>query len=103
MTGFQVLLQRGLLSKGTIVGIQHPTRQRVYNRFLVERIDQQREHLVFSSVCLTTHAAVSITSQQVSEIDGMSLERFFQQVDLHTDGTPINNGKKRGRRPKVRS
>jgi hypothetical protein len=102
MTGFQILLQRGLLSKGTIVGIQHPTRNRVYNRFLVDSINLEQDELVFSSVCLTTHAAVSIKSHQISEIDGMTVDRFFQQVDLHTDGTPINNGKKRGRKAKVR-
>ena len=92
------LVNRGLIQRGTVVGINNPASSKIYLRFLVASFspDNSRLHVRH----LESNTQIQIELDQVQEIDGMSVSRYLSHADLDDQGSFINRGKKRGRRPK---
>jgi len=99
-TVIKSLLQRGLISTGTIVGVaasNHKHKQRY-----VIREASCNPGLQLTGVALDNNQSHSLECNSIVEIDGMELERYLLHADLDSNGAVINRGKKRGRRPKNR-
>ena len=70
-------------------------------------------HMVVQRANTTTHAFTCVNPSDdciyqvpfhaVTEVDGMLLHRFLTQADLTSEGTPIQNLVRRGRKRKITS
>ena len=49
-----------------------------------------------------TSAALTISIESITGIEGMSLDRYAEVYNINADGSNKSTGKKRGRKPKVR-
>ena len=92
------LVSRGLIQKGTIVGVVNPNSSRIYLRLLVAAVSPDNLRLQVRH--LESNTQMQIELDQVQEIDGMSVSRYLSHADLDDQGSTIDRGKKRGRRPK---
>lgn len=95
------LVKTNWLRKGSVVGIAAPTRK--LTQRLVVRSVTITPALAITALCEATNQLHHVPAQAIVEIDGMILHRYLEHADLDINGDPINRGKKRGRKAKIRS
>jgi len=97
----QTLCQKGLIDKGTVLGVAETPGSRVYHRFVVAHTIGAPD-VQITGVHIQNNTSLVLDINKIVEVDGMGLERYLQHADLDNNGSQINRGKKRGRRPKHR-
>jgi hypothetical protein len=94
------LINSGFIQTGTIVGVGDLVRSpKTVKRFAVEGVKADS----LTARHIDTNLVVNITASLITEVDGMSVNRYLDYADLDEDGVPIYRGKKRGRRPKPKN
>ena len=100
---WQKLISKKLFGKGSLVGvITTPATTKVYHRFVVEQVFAAPE-LKIKALHIQSNNMVYLDITTITEIDGMNIQRFLGQADLDSNGASTTSGKKRGRRPKIKS
>lgn len=100
-TVIRSLLQKGLISTGTIVGMSIVNQKHKQRYVIREATCNPGLHLV--GVTVDSNQTHALEYSKIVEIDGMELQRYLLHADLDSQGAVINRGKKRGRRPKNRA
>jgi hypothetical protein len=95
------LLLKGLIKKGSILGLRDPKTHRVYNRYVV-RAASSEPQLAIEAQHMQNQQTLMLDCNAIVEVDGMEMSRYLAHADLNSNGESINRGKKRGRRPKNR-
>lgn len=100
-SAIQSLCQKGLISKGTVLGVADSPLSRVYHRFVVAHAILAPD-VKITGMHTQNNSSLDLDISKIVEVDGMALDRYLQHADLDNNGAQINRGKKRGRRPKNR-
>lgn len=90
------LIKQQLIQKGTWLGVQL-TQQHAVKNWRVEQVLSSYEIMCWDH---TQNQLIKCDSQQVVQVDGMSLHRFCAQADLDAQGEKIMHLVRRGRKPK---
>lgn len=97
LSAWKSLISKNLVGKGSVIGIPFQPNNKIYHRFIIEKIDYS---LNIQATHIQTNMIVEIDINAIAEIDGMDVIRFLNQADLDNDGKSTLTGKKRGRRSK---
>ena len=105
----KVLFERNILSinskiianyKGyTLDGSEIPSR----GELLVKQIDNTKQGYMIYATPLFGQTRYKVDIQDVLEIDGMDPLRLGRVFNINSDGSPRAEGRKRGRKPKIRT
>ncbi len=93
------LIRQKLITAGTWVGLNSGHRQ-VIKRVTVLEVTADEK---IQAVDYSTNSTVTFDPGLIVEVDGMALDRFLSQADLHSEGIKITGIKRRGRKPKNRN
>ena len=65
-----------------------------------EIVNSETTDIAFVCTCTVDGSTVLVSANDISKVDGMSLERVAKIFNINPDGTIKDVGKKRGRRAK---
>lgn len=95
------LIEKNALEPGVLIGIatRYPDD---YKTFSIKSIHCKLNNYYFhcGGEFKDVKIEQDIPAELVVQIEGMSLERFAETHSFYEDGTPINTGKRRGRKRK---
>jgi len=102
------LFKKGFIQPGTVVGVMipntssHRKNSKICKKFVVQKMNDNYSILA-KSLDDEAGKVYTLYPDIISEIDGMEVGRYLEgAADLDKTGNPINRGKKRGRKPKIR-
>jgi hypothetical protein len=107
----QVLLERSIIKAETEVDalytsmdIDGITTRKSSGTFMVRRAYKSETGLIsFELASIRDGSRVRVLADDIIKIDGMAPERIAAVYNIRGDGSKQNVGKKRGRKPKVRT
>ena len=101
------LLSNGQMSQDTVITAKtvHTTRYGGINHrfedYLLTNVVNVNEMIVVMLRELNGTRTISASINDITAIDGMSLDRFADVYNINSDGTARQIGRKRGRKPKI--
>ena len=103
-----VFVERGIIKRDTEVytyyygyDVSGIMKTKVKGLFIIDDVRITERGVKFFRGISMRHGEVrTIYPEDIIEIDGMGLKRLAKSYNINYDGTPMNVGKKRGRKPK---
>lgn len=102
------LILSGVLVEDTVVTAKIPQHSKYgtvthhYRDMVIDKIDGAVDGYILLLRDPYTSAAVKISMDLITSIEGMSLDRYAEVYNINADGSNRSTGRKRGRKPKPR-
>lgn len=103
------LLEKNAVTTGTIVTAKYSFIDMFGRSFLkkteftIDKIMNSNNQLIFELSSIYDNKTIKADSDSILFIEGMEISRYADIYGLHPDGTNKKLGKKRGRKPRVRT